>query len=142
MKCEFCGMESNKLQSHRQRCVDNPAIWKQVRQALDDGTGTIKSAHRYKALSQPVSDTTLRKRFGTWARVADAFGLRWHGLRKRQDEMDLPLSPDESGWADDNHEPEPSYALHGYSVRMVETRYQLPTPGVGLRVTHEYIALR
>lgn len=143
MKCKYCGMESLTLSAHRTRCVDNPEVWAATRAALDDGTGTIRTAHKYKAMQrQPVSDTTLRKRYGTWAQVADAFGLRWHGKRKRKDEIDLPLSNDEQGWARDNDEPQAEYVLHGYRVRYVEARYRLPTPGVGLRVTHEYIALR
>lgn len=143
MKCQYCGMESKTLSSHRARCVDNPAVWAATRAALDDGTGAIRTAHKYKAMQQqPVSDTTLRKRYGSWAQVADAFGLRWHGMRRRKDEIDLPLSHEEQGWAQDNEEPEAEYVLHGYSVRYEEAKYRLPVAGVGLRVTHEYIALR
>ncbi|MBP8294445.1 MAG: hypothetical protein KAX65_16825 [Caldilineaceae bacterium] len=140
MKCEFCGMEAPRLHTHRKCCPDNPVVWAATRDALDDGDGYIVPANSYKAQRQPVSDTTLRKRYGTWAQVADAFGLRWRASRKRQDDIDRPLSADEQDWS--QAEPEATYPLHGYKERQTETIYRLPMPGVGLRVVHEYITLR
>mgnify|MGYP001182321238 CR=1 FL=1 len=141
-QCEHCGMESRSLGSHRARCLGNPDVWEAVRKALDDGRGVIVTNARYRALQsqQPVSDTTLRKRFGTWARVADAFGLRWHNACRREDAIDQPLSAEDREWS--QPEPEATYPLHGYRTRRVETLYRLPTPGVGLRVVSEYISLR
>lgn len=139
--CKHCGREAKTLSAHRKRCLADPAVWAATQAALDDGTGTIRTAHQYKALQrQPVSDTTLRKYYGSWSQVADVFGLRWHGMRKRGDEIDRPLDADEREWS--QPEPEATYPLHGYSERQVETIYRLPAPGMGLRVVHKYIALR
>ena len=134
MKCEFCGMESRSLSAHRKRCTHNPEVWRRTQAALDDGTGTIRPAHRYKGMANiPVSDTTLRKIYGTWSKVADAFGLRWHGLRNRPDQVDEPLTRKEKEWAIDNQEPVDVICLHGYSVRKGH---------INDIIVHEYIALR
>lgn len=141
MKCKHCGREAKSLSAHRKRCLADPEVWLATLAALDDGTGVIRTANNYKAQQrQPVSDTTLRKYYGGWAQVADVFGLRWHGMRKRGDELDRPLSTGEREWS--QPEPEATYPLHGYKERQVETIYRLPMPGVGLRVVHEYITLR
>ncbi len=141
MKCEYCGLEAKRLHTHRRCCPDNPVVWSATRDALDDGAGYIVTANGYKAMQrQPVSDTTLRKRYGTWQQVAAAFGLRWHDVRKHTDDIDRPLDADEQDWS--RPEPEPTYPLHGYRERRVETIYRLPMPGMGLRVVHEYITLR
>ena len=141
MKCKHCGREAQSLSAHQNRCLADPTVWAATRAALDDGTGAIRTAHQYKALQrQPVSDTTLRKYFGSWAQVADTFGLRWHEMRRRGDELDRPLRADEQDWS--QPEPEATYPLRGYRERRVETIYRLPAPGIGLRVVHEYIALR
>jgi hypothetical protein len=143
-RCEHCGMESRALGSHRARCLSVPSVWEATRKALDDGRGVIVTNARYRAMQgqgqQPVSDTTLRKRFGTWAKVADAFGLRWHGVCRRKDAIDQPITAEDREWS--QPEPEATYPLHGYRARRVEALYRLPTPGVGLRVVSEYISLR
>ncbi len=75
--CPYCGREFRQVGHHIERCLARPEIWKATAVALDDGSGHIKSLDSYslRDAGLAVSRNTLVELYGSWDKVAEAFGL-------------------------------------------------------------------
>lgn len=79
--CPHCQQVVVLATEHAAACLHNPVVWAQVRELLNDGTGTILSQERYflaaKAAGLRVSTNALRLHYGLWPDVATEFGLTY-----------------------------------------------------------------
>ena len=82
--CPHCGesYDIRHIATHIDVCVFQPGKLARLRDELDDGTGRIVARNEYERRnSRSVSADWLRKRFGSWDKLADALGLASSRLR-------------------------------------------------------------
>lgn len=102
-RCAYCGrpFAATHVLLHQARCPESPQWIDRQRAALDDGAGVIRSSTDYQRDSRGgLNMKQLVAHFGTWTKVAHAYGLRWVNRRvesahrgPRPDWSDKPAKP-------------------------------------------------